>query len=129
MQAETIIKIIMEARSYKSRTREEVMAWLQRARERKDAWQEDVRRRETELQVELQRAQENPFYQRGMEGMACEPAPIAEPVFKRGSFAAAIRKHRTFQSQWQESINQMLDEREETRRKAMEKFQLEFEEA
>ena len=29
----------MEARSYKSRTREEVMAWLQRARERKDAFQ------------------------------------------------------------------------------------------
>ena len=30
---------------------------------------------------------------------------------------------------WQENINQKLDEREEMRRKAMEKFQLEFEEA
>ena len=113
----------------KQRTREEVIAWLQGVRERKEAWQEDVRRREAELKVELQRAQDDPFYQRGKEGMACEPAPIAEPVFKRGSFAAAIRKHRAFQSQWQESINQKLDEREETRRKAMEKFQLEFEEA
>ena len=104
------------------RTREEVISWLKGVRERKEAWQEDVRRREAELQVELQRAKENPFYQRGTEGMACEPAPVAEPVFKRGSFAAAIRKHRAFQSQWQESINQKLDEREETRRKAMEKF-------
>jgi len=119
----------MATKTYKQRTREEVMAWLQRARERKQAWEEDVRRREAELQVELQRAKENPFYQRGTEGMACEPAPVAEPDFKRGSFAAAIRKHRAFQSQWQESINKKLDEREETRRKAMEKFQLEFEEA
>ena len=121
---------IMEATTTKPmRTREEVISWLKGVRERKEAWQEDVRRREAELQVELQRAKENPFYQRGTEGMACEPAPVAEPVFKRGSFAAAIRKHRVFQSQWQESINQKLDEREETRRKAMEKFQLEFEEA
>jgi hypothetical protein len=120
----------MEATTTKPmRTREEVISWLKGVRERKEAWQEDVRRREAELQVELQRAKENPFYQRGTEGMACEPAPVAEPVFKRGSFAAAIRKHRAFQSQWQESINQKLDEREETRRKAMEKFQLEFEEA
>ena len=120
---------IMEAKTTKPmRTREEILAWLQESRERKQAWKEDVRRREAELQVELQRAKDDPFYRRGMEGMACEPAPMAEPVFKRGSFAAAIRKHRAFQSQWQESINQKLDEREETRRKAMEKFQLELEE-
>ena len=108
---------------------EQFVETLRAVKQRKQAWKEDVRRREAELQVELQRAKENPFYQRGTEGMACEPAPVAEPVFKRGSFAAAIRKHRAFQSQWQESINQKLDEREETRRKAMEKFQLEFEEA
>ena len=113
----------------KSRTREEILAWLHQARERKEAWQEDVMRREAELKVELQRAKDDPFYQRGKEGMACEPEPIAEPVFKRGSFATAIRKHRAFQEHWQERINQMLDEREETRRKYMEKFQLEFEEA
>ena len=112
----------------KQRTRKEVIAWLQGVRERKEAWQEDVRQREAELKVELQRAKNDPFYQRGKEGMACVPAPIAEPVFKRGSFVTAIRKHRAFQEQWQESINQKLDEREETRRKAMEKFQLEFEE-
>ena len=64
-----------------------------------------------ELKVELQRAKDDPFYQRGKEGMVCEPAPIAEPVFKRGSFATAIRKHRAFQEQWQEDINQKLDER------------------
>jgi len=119
----------MATATYKQRTREEVKAWLQKARERKEAWQEDVKRREAELQAELERAKDDPFYQRGIEGMACEPAPITEPVFKRGSFAAAIRKHRAFQSQWQESINQKLDEREETRRKAMENFQKEFEEA
>ena len=121
----------MEARTtnFKQRTREEIIAWLRQARERKEAWQEDIRRREVELKVELQRAKDDPFYQRGKEGMACESVPIAEPVFKRGSFAAAIRKHRAFQEQWQENINQKLDEREEMRRKAMEKFQLEFEEA
>lgn len=115
--------------TFKLRTREEAIAWLQGVRERKEARQEDIRRREAELKVELQRAKDNPFYQRGKEGMACEPAPIAEPVFKRGSFVKAIRKHRAFQEQWQESINQMLDEREEKRREFMEKFQLEFEEA
>ena len=107
---------------------EQFVETLRAVKQRKQAWKEDVRRREAELQVELQRAKDDPFYQRGMEGMACEPAPMAEPVFNRGSFAAAIRKHRAFQSQWQESINQKLDEREETRRKAMEKFQLELEE-
>jgi hypothetical protein len=107
---------------------EQFVETLRAVKQRKQAWKEDVRRREAELQVELQRAKDDPFYRRGMEGMACEPAPMAEPVFKRGSFAAAIRKHRAFQSQWQESINQKLDEREETRRKAMEKFQLELEE-
>lgn len=113
----------------KQRSREEVIAWLQGVRKRKEAWQEDVRRREAELQVELQRAKDNPFYLRGKDGMACETAPIAEPVFKRGSFAAAIRKHRIFQEQWQECINQKLDDREEMRRKAMDEFQLVFEEA
>ena len=107
---------------------EQFVETLRAVKQRKQAWKEDVRRREAELQVELQRAKDDPFYRRGMEGMACEPAPMAEPVFKRGSFAAAIRKHRAFQSQWQESINQKLDEREETRRKAMEKFQQELEE-
>ena len=110
-------------------TREEVLAWLQETRKRKAAWQEDARRREAELQVELQRAKDDPFYQRGTDGMVCESAPIADPVFKRSSFAAAIRKHRAFQAQWQESINQKLDEREEARRKAMEKFKMELEEA
>ena len=99
------------------------------AKQRKREWQEEVRRREAELKVELQRAKDDPFYQRGKEGMVCEPVPIAEPVFKHGSFATAIRKHRAFQEQWQEDINQKLDEREEVRRKAMEKFQLAFEEA
>ncbi len=92
----------------KQRTREEVIAWLKGVCERKEAWKEDVRRREAELQVELQRAKDDPFYQRGTEGMACEPTPMVEPVFKCGNFAAAIRKHRVFQSQWQESINQKL---------------------
>ena len=118
----------METITFKQRSREEIIEWWRKAKERKDAWQEDVRRREAELKVELQRAKNNPFYQRGKEGMACELAPIAEPVFKRGSFAAAIRKHRTFQAQWQESINQKLDEREEMRRKAMGKFQVALEE-
>lgn len=120
----------MEAgNTYKQRTREEVIAWYNAARKRKEAWLEDARRREEELQVELQRAKDDPFYQRGNEEMACEPVPIAEPVFKRGSFAAAIRKHRAYQQEWQECINQKLEEREELRRKAMEKFQLTFEEA
>ena len=104
------------------------MAWLQRARERKEAFLRRVEEDEAELQVELQRAKEAPFYQRGTAGMACEPAPIAEPVFRRGSFAAAIRRHRDFQVQWQASINRELDEREEARREAMKKFQLELEE-
>jgi len=119
----------MVSAAYKNRTRDEIIAAFRAAKQRKREWQEDVMRKEAELKVELQRAKNDPFYQRGKEGMACEPAPIVEPVFKRGSFATAIRKHRAFQEQWQEDINQKLDEREEMRRKAMEKFQLEFEEA
>lgn len=90
------------------RSREEATAWLRQARKRQEAWQEDAKRREAELQVELQRAKDDPFYKRGTEGIVCENAPIAKPVFKRGSFVASIRKHRIFQERWQASISQKL---------------------
>lgn len=41
----------------------------------------------------------------------------------------AIRKQRIHQQEWQEQINRKLDEREQQHRIAMEKWQLEVEEA
>lgn len=107
---------------------EQFVQMLRTAKQRKREKQEEGRQREAELQIELQRAKDDPFYQRATEGMVCEPTSIAEPEFKRGSFAAAIRRHRDFQCQWQANINQKLDEREKSRREAMKKFQLEQEE-
>lgn len=37
-----ILRIMEKTKTYKRRTREEVVAWLQRARERKQAWEEQT---------------------------------------------------------------------------------------
>ena len=42
MHPKRINKEIMEATTYKSRTREEIIAWWQQARERKEAFQRKV---------------------------------------------------------------------------------------
>ena len=103
--------------------REAVRAHKQRKRE----WQARMERKEAELRIEVERAKQDPFYRRGSDGMACEPAPMPRPSFKSGSFAKAIRTHRESQQVWQERINRELDELEESRRVAMEKFQTEME--
>ena len=52
----------MEARTYKSRTREEVMAWLQRARERKQAWEEQTQLELKAMADEARRAKESHYF-------------------------------------------------------------------
>ena len=49
-------------RSYKSRTREEVMAWLQRARERKQAWEEQTQLELKAMADEARRAKESHYF-------------------------------------------------------------------
>ena len=98
-------------------------------REYKKKWKRQVVEEYAELKAEAEHAKEDPFYQRGMVGLACEPVPMPQPEFKRGSFVNAIRKQRIHQQEWQEQINRKLDEREEQHRIAMEKWQLEMEEA
>ena len=53
----------MEATTtYKPRTREEVMAWLQRARERKQAWEEQTQLELKAMADEARRAKESHYY-------------------------------------------------------------------
>ena len=53
---------MMETRTYKSRTREEVMAWLQRARERKQAWEEQTQLELKAMADEARRAKESHYF-------------------------------------------------------------------
>ena len=53
----------MEAKTtYKQRTREEVMAWLQRARERKLAWEEQTQLELKVMAEEARRAKESHYF-------------------------------------------------------------------
>jgi hypothetical protein len=53
----------MEAETtYKQRTREEVMAWLQRARERKQAWEEQTQLELKVMAEEARRAKESHYF-------------------------------------------------------------------
>ena len=53
----------MEARTtYKQRTFEEVMAWLQRARERKQAWEEQTQLELKVMAEEALRAKESHYF-------------------------------------------------------------------
>ena len=49
-----ILRIMEKTKTYKRRTREEVVAWLQRARERKQAWEEQT---QLELKAMAEQAQ------------------------------------------------------------------------
>lgn len=118
-------KEIEKKASGSPRSVEEVRAWLRNLRDRQIAWQEKVRHDYVQLQMEVEHAKEDPFYQRGSSGVACEPAPVPKPMFKPGSFVAAIRKQRFHQQQWQERINRNLDDMEEQRRICQEQFQFE----
>ena len=52
----------MEATTtYKPRTREDVMAWLQRARERKQAWEEQTQLELKAMADEARRAKESHY--------------------------------------------------------------------
>ena len=113
----------------KNRTRDEIIAAFRESIRKKQEWQERVRTEFAELKAEAEHAKEDPFYHRGTRGMACEPAPISQPDFKPGSFVNAILKQRAHQQKWQEQVNRKLDEREERRCLAMEKWKLELEEA
>ena len=54
---------IMEARTtYKQRTFEEVMAWLQRARERKQVWEEQTQLELKVMAEEARRAKESHYF-------------------------------------------------------------------
>jgi hypothetical protein len=60
---ERIIKTtIMETTTYKQRTREEVMAWLQKARERKDAFQKRANEIFAEEERLRQQAADSHYY-------------------------------------------------------------------
>ena len=123
------MRIIMVSVAIKNRTRDEIIAAFRESIRKKHEWQERVRIEFDELKAEAERAKEDPFYQRGTQGMACESAPIPQPDFKPDSFVDAIRKQRAHQQEWQEQVNRKLDEREEQHRLAMEKWQLELVEA
>ena len=49
--------------TYKRRTREEVMAWLQRARERKQAWEEQTEMELKAMIEESRRAKESHYFE------------------------------------------------------------------
>ncbi len=51
-----------EAGTYKRRTREEVLAWLQEARERKQAWEEQTQLELQVLMEENRRAKESHYF-------------------------------------------------------------------
>ena len=121
--------IVMVSVAFKNRTRDEVIAAFRESIRKKQDWHERVRIEFAELKAEAEQAKEDPFYRRGTRGMACEPTPMPQPVFKPGSFVDAIRKQRAHQRKWQEQVNRKLDEREEQHRLAMEKWQLEPQEA
>jgi len=54
---------VMETtKTYKQRTREEVMAWLQRARERKQAWEEQTQLELKVMADEARRAKESHYF-------------------------------------------------------------------
>ena len=62
-ETERIIKsTIMETTTYKQRTREEVMAWLQKARERKDAFQKRANEIFAEEERLRQQAADSHYY-------------------------------------------------------------------
>lgn len=107
--------------------RESFLQSIRQHKQKKREWQARMVREEAELQVEVERAKQDPFYQRGSDGMVGEPSPIPQPIFKSGSLVNAIRAHRNYQQEWQERINRELDELEETRHAAREKFQKEME--
>lgn len=115
--------------TFKRRSREEIVAWFHEAKQRKHAWEEQMKRDYEEMQIELEKAKADPFYQIGSGDTpaACEPAPIPVPEFKPGNFVAAIRKHRTFQKEWQERINKELDKREAEYLAHKKDFELTFE--
>ena len=113
----------------KNRTRDEIITAFRESIRKKQEWQERVGMEFAALKAEAEHAKEDPFYQRGTQGVVCEPTPIPQPDFKPGSFVDAIRKQRAHQQEWQEQVNRKLDNREEQHRLAMEKWQLELEEA
>lgn len=51
------------AKTYKPRTREEVVAWLLRARERKQAWEEQTQLELKAMMEEAQRAKESHYFE------------------------------------------------------------------
>lgn len=53
----------METKTYKKRTREEVLAWLQRARERKQAWEEQTQLELKAMLDEARRAKESHYFE------------------------------------------------------------------
>ena len=53
----------MEATTYKRRTREEVLAWLQRARDHKKAWEEQTELELKSMMEESRRAKESRYFE------------------------------------------------------------------
>lgn len=51
-----------KTRTYKRRTREEVVSWLQRARERKQAWEEQTELELKAMIEESRRAKESGYF-------------------------------------------------------------------
>ncbi len=50
-------------KTYKKRSREEVLAWLQRARERKQAWEEQTQIELKAMMDEARRAKESRYFE------------------------------------------------------------------